>query len=547
VEHLIRRDVAALVTAIALTLAGAGCTKVTSTVAAPAGGTGVLRIVGAGSIDSLVPELSSIQSAVDLGMLWGAWLFIVNARGDLEPELATEIPSPSNGGISRDGRTIIYHLRKGVTWHDGAPFDARDVIFTWHAIMNPDNNIISRTGWDDIAGMDAPNPHTVVVHLMKPYAPAIAEYFGPGSTPMSILPAHLLGSLHDINHAAYDTMPVGTGPFVIKSFDPASGVVLTANPNYWRGAPHLREIDYLIVPDANTRLVMMKTGEADLYYDPPSSLASELSTIPGIHVTDTTFAEYWYLEYNTKHPPLDDVRVRRAISMGVDRDYIVRAVMRGAAVRAEGDQLPGTWAYDPAVKDAPYDPKGAAALLDQLGWRLGPDGVRHKDGKPLALVFAYSSGRGDSVRLAPVYQNMMKQIGVDIEVKPYPTSLLEAARQAGGILKTGNFDIAHDGWIGGVDPDGATNWACDQIPPAGYNTRFFCDPRIDEQVRIGMTNFDRKTRAAAYFRIDALLAEDAPLEFLYWTKRLDAVRDTLKGYKPAPAVTEFWNSWEWSD
>jgi len=546
VEHLMKLRAASSCAAIALVLATTACTKISSTTAPPAAGTGVLRIVGAGSMDSLIPELSSIQSAVDLGMLWGAWLFRVNARGDLEPELATVIPSPANGGISADGRTITYHLRTGVTWHDGAPFGARDVIFTWRAIMNFDNNIISRSGWEDIAGMDAPDPHTVVVHLKQPYAPALAAYFGPGPTPMSILPAHLLESLHDINHAAYNTKPVGTGPFIVKSFDPSSGVVLTANPNYWRGPPRLREIDYLIVPDANTRAVMMKTGEADLYYDPPSSLQQDLSTIPGVHVLNTTFAEYWYLEFNTKHAPLDDVRVRRAISMGVDRDYIVRTVMRGAAVPSEGDQLPGTWAFDPNVHTAQFDPKGAAALLDAAGWRLGADGVRHKDAKSLALVFAYSSSRGDSVRLAPVFQNMMKQIGVAIEVKPYPTSLLEAAKQAGGILKSGNFDIAHDGWIGGVDPDDETMWACDQIPPAGYNTRFYCDPRIDAQVRIGMTNFDRRARSVAYSRINALLAEDAPLDFLYWTKRLDAVRDTLHGYKPAPAVTEFWNAWEWS-
>jgi ABC-type transport system substrate-binding protein len=123
---------------------------------------------------------------------------------------------------------------------------------------------------------------------------------------------------------------------------------------------------------------------------------------------------------------------------------------------------------------------------------------------------------------------------------------LEAAKQAGGILKSGKYDLAHDGWIGGVDPDDDTMWACDQFPPAGYNTRFYCDPRIDAQERIGMTNFDRHSRAIAYSRINALLAEDAPLDFLYWTKRLDAVRDTLHGYTPAPAVTEFWNSWEWS-
>jgi len=548
VEHLsAARRGAALLAAVTAAAMLCACSKVGSSVGViPRAHPGQVRIVGAGSIDSLLPELAGIQSAVDLGMFWGGWLFLVNDHGDLEPDLATTIPSPQNGGISADGKTITYHLRTGVKWQDGAPFGARDVIFSWHAIMNPANNVLSRSGFDDIASMDAPNDHTVIVHLKRPYAPAIAQFFGPGPDPMCILPAHILADLPDINHAAYDTKPIGTGPFIVQSYQQSTGVVLIANPNYWRGPPKLHEIDYLLVPDANTRAVMMKTGEADLYYDPPNSLLPDLSAIDGVHVLHTTFNEYWYLVFNTKHPPLDDVRVRRAISMGTDREYIVRTVMHGAAAPAQGDQLPGTWAYDPTVKAPPYDPVAARALLDADGWHAGADGIRSKGGTRLAIVFAYSSGRGDSVRLAPIFQSMMRAIGVDVQTKSYPTSLFEAAAADGGILNSGKFDVAHDGWISGVDPDDDTLYACDQVPPAGYNHAFFCDKRIDEQESIALTHYDRPTRARAYSRIDSLLSEDAPYDFLYWTKRDDAVRNTLHGYRPAPSVTEFWNSWQWS-
>ena len=545
-EHLSSATRAKSLAAIALALAVCACSKVGSSVGAPVAQTGAVRIVGAGSIDSLVPELTGLQSAVDLGMFWGAWLFIVNDRGDLEPELATEIPSPQNGGVSADGRTITYHLRKGVRWHDGVPFTARDAIFTWHAIMNPANNVISRSGWDDVESMSAPDDHTLVVHLKRPYAPAIAAFFGPGPAPMSILPEHILGKLPDINRAPYDVKPIGTGPFIVESYQPSYGVKLIANPAYWRGPPKLHEIDYLFVPDANTRAIMMKSGEADLYYDPPNSLLPDLSSIAGVHVLHTTFNEFWYLVFNTRHAPLDDVRVRRAISMGTDRDYIVRTVMHGAATPAQGDQLPGTWAYDPNIHAPAYDPAAARSLLEADGWLVGADGIRSKGGKRLSIVFAYSSGRGDSVRLTPIFQSMMRAIGVEVQPKSYPSSLFEAAAADGGILNSGNFDVAHDGWISGVDPDDDTLFACDQAPPGGYNHAFYCDQRIDDQERIALTHYDRATRARAYSAIDALLAEDVPYDFLYWTKRDDAVRDTLHGYRPAPAVTEFWNSWEWS-
>ena len=148
--------VTALVTAAAMAavLSGSACTKVStgrplSSRAVP----GVVRIVGIGSMDKMVPELSATIAAVDVGMFWAGWFFIVNDKGQLEPDLATEVPTPSNGGISKDGLTIRYHLRRGVTWHDGVAFTSRDAIFTWRLIMNPNNNVLSRTGYDQVASM----------------------------------------------------------------------------------------------------------------------------------------------------------------------------------------------------------------------------------------------------------------------------------------------------------------------------------------------------------------------------------------------------------
>jgi len=201
---LIRR-IAALGIAAAV-MGVTACSKVETGTSPQAGGAipGTVRIVGIGDIDSLDPELSASDSSIDIGQFWGAWFFLVNDKDQLEPDLATEIPTYANGGISRDGLTITYHLRRGVTWQDGAPFDARDVMFTWHAIMNPANNVLTREGYDDIVTMTAPDPYTVRVRLLKPYAPAVATFFGPSLQPMCILPQHLLGKLPDINHAAFN-------------------------------------------------------------------------------------------------------------------------------------------------------------------------------------------------------------------------------------------------------------------------------------------------------------------------------------------------------
>lgn len=542
------KRVALAALACALTLSASGCSKVGSQIGpSTSSKPGVIRIIGIGSIDSLVPELAGNASASDIGWFWAAWFFRVGAHGELVPELATEIPTLNNGGISKDGLTITYHLRRGVKWHDGAPFDARDVIFTWHAIMNPRNNVLTRSGYDDIVSMEAPDPYTVVVHLRHPYAPAIATFFGPSLAPMSILPAHILAKLPDINRAAYDRQPVGTGPFILAHYDTDTDVILKANPNYWRGAPKLAEVRFIISPDPNTRVLQMRSGDADVYYEPGDNLVAQLKQISGVHVLDVVFNEFWYLAYQTKHPPLDDIRVRRALSMAVDRSFVVSAIANGGGTPADGDEPPYSWAYDPQAHAPAYDPAGAAKLLDSAGWHLGADGYRYHDGQRLSLVYVTSTGYAEGVKFAPVFQEDAKRLGVDISVKMYPTSLLFAAKNSGGIVNNGKFDVLWTGWIGGVDPDDDTLWACDQMPPQGYNLQQYCDPRIDAQERIALTSYDQDVRRAAYWRIQSLINEDAAVDFLFWTHSHDAVRDSVQGYQPAPTVTSFSNPWEWTN
>jgi peptide/nickel transport system substrate-binding protein len=526
-----------------------GCTRVSTGVGSGRGGSnlipGVVRIVGIGTLDNPIPELSAQIFSVDLAMLWGGWFFVVNDKGQLEPDLATQEPTLENGGISKDGLTIRYHLRRGVQWQDGQPFTARDAIFTWHVIMNPENNVVSRVGYDQILSMAAPDPYTLVVRLKRPFSPAVTSFFAMSGVPMCVLPEHLLSGMRNINQAAYNRKPVGTGPFVVERYEPQSGFILKANPRYWRGPPKLKEIRVLFVADENTRAVMMRTGEADLYYDPANRMVPTLKTIAGTRLLRTPFNEFWYLGFNLTHAPLDDVRVRRAIAMGIDKNYVVNEVLHGAAIPAQSDQPSFSWAHDPSVRAPGYDPAAAARLLDSAGWRLGADGYRHNRGQLLEITYAYSVNSGDAVRYGPVFQSTMKQLGIAVSLKGYPDSIYYASKQTGGILNNGRFDVAYQGWIAGLDPDDRTLWACDQRPPGGFNQQLLCDPRIDQQEDIATTSYDRNVRKAAYFRIQQLLNEDLPVIFLYWELRNDSIRDGFTGYKPAPAVSEFWNSWEW--
>ena len=226
----------------------------------------VLRYTEAEDIVGLNPVLNQQGAVSRLSSLTMAWLFRYDRRNLPEPELATVVPTQGNGGISRDGDTITFHIRKGVKWSDGQPFDADDVVFSFGVMNNSANNITSRDGFDLITKIDEPDKFTVVVHLKKPYSPFIPTFFGTGGGNPCLLPKHILGSLPSINEAPYNNLPVGIGPFRYTAWRHGDAIELEANPNYWRGLPKLKKIVYKIIPDRNTALTQLQTGEIDYWF-----------------------------------------------------------------------------------------------------------------------------------------------------------------------------------------------------------------------------------------------------------------------------------------
>lgn len=536
--------------ALSLLVAAAACTKVETT--AGSGGRhpwtipGVLRIASINDPDTLSPLIGTYQVDTDLSMFWAGYLFNYSDRNELVPELATTVPTLANGGISRDGRTITYHLRKGVTWQDGAPFDAGDVVFTWHSVMNPNNNVGSRVGYDDVTRIDTPDPYTAVVHLRQPFGPFVGTFFTMAATAYPVYPRHLLAQYHDVNRVAYNSAPVGTGPFMVQEWHRGQVLRMVANPHYWRGPPKLKEVDYTVIPDDNTMLTQMQSHAVDLWYLAPSTLYHDETTISGARVVLTPFTQYSRIGFNVSHPNLADVAVRRAIAMATDRKRLIDTVTYGVNLLGEGDQPKFLWAYDPSLRSWPYDPARANALLDSDGWKRGADGIRVKDGRRLRLEIANIAGSATGARMALLMQAAWRQIGIEAEIKNYASSLMLAGYNAGGILQTGKFDVEFSSWVNGIDPDDSTNVMCNQMPPAGQNTYRFCNRTVDAQERIALSSYDQATRKRAYAKIQEILVDQVPFVTTWFWQRIDVVSDDLHGYKPAHAVTTFWNTWEYS-
>jgi peptide/nickel transport system substrate-binding protein len=472
-------------------------------------------------------------------------LVTIDNHGHEVGDLAAVVPTLANGGISKDGLTITYHLRKNATWHDGVPVTSKDVVFTWHAIMNPTNNIVSHTGYDQIASMDTPDDHTVIVHFKKIFPPAVDTIFGESDQPYRILPAHLLAKYPDINNLPFNSEPIGSGAYKFVRWTRGDSIDLIANPNYYGGAPAIKHLHLKIIADDNTVQSQLRTGEVQLGIQMTAQAHGALANVPNIDDQLVTMPYFFILDFNLTRAPFNDVQVRRALARAIDRASLIRGSTFGTGSPAIADLTPFSWAYDASLKPIPYDPAQAASILDADGWKLGANGIRSKNGTPLSMQIAFGKGNAQEQSAVVLMQQMLKKIGVDVQVKSYDLEVLYGPASAGGIANGGHFDSILYQWIAGTDPDDSSMWMCDKVTPNGYNITRYCSPAMEAAQRLALSTFDRTKRKAAYRAIEEQLLSDVPGVVLYDVAMAEPHITALKNYEPN-GISEGWNATQWS-
>lgn len=489
--------------------------------------------------DTLNPLLSELLATAEVGSLIFSGLIITNDKGEWMPDLAAEVPTLQNGGVSRDGLTVTYKLRPGVTWHDGSPFTADDVKFTWQMIMNSKINIVFRDGYDKIKGIDTPDKYTVIVRFRE-YYPAHLKLFG------TILPQHILATVDDINKAAFNRAPIGTGPFKFKEWRLAESVVLEANPTYFRGKPNLDTIIYKVIPDSNIMLIQLKAGEVDIVSNVAFAQLDQVKDIAGMQAVITPNMIWEHLDFNLDNALFQDVRVRQAIALGIDKPALIANVLKGAAIPAVGDQSPLSWGYNSGTKQDVHDVNAARELLVQAGWKLGDDGIFAKDGSKLAFSLAFPTGNRAREIVASVMGQQLKEVGIAVEIKPIdPKKFFEE------VLKKRGFETAMYAWVAGIDPNNSNLWYSKMIPSSkngyeGQNYPGWRNAEVDTLTEQGGRTIDIEARKPIYFRIQDIIVQEYPIVPLYFRSNIDAVKSTVVNYRanPTPAGN-LWNAWKW--
>jgi len=536
------RCLSALWLAGAVALSAAGCSRTTA--GPPPGRAGTVILGETSEPISLNPLLLEGLSAGTVGSLLYSYLVTVDASGRLVPDAAAAVPSVRNGGISRDGLTITYHLRRGIRWHDGAPLTARDCVYTFRAIMDPHVLVPDRHGYDRIASVRAPDPYTVAVRLKRPFSPLVATFLEVNAN-YPIVPEHLFRRARDLNHLDPARYTVGSGPYRLVRWERGDRLVLDANPAYFLGKPRVARLILRFVPDADTIVNQLRTRELDgaLNLEDPA-LIRPLSAIPGVTVTKAPAWGVAIVYFNAQRGATADPALRRALARAVDADAVVRRATQGAygAARAWRGLF---GAYDAAPELPRYDPVAARGALDALGWRTGANRVRTRNGVPLALTLVFSSAQPLYRIVATELQAELRAVGADVSIRGYPPTQFKAPAGDGGPMFGGRFDLILADIYTTGDADTSSYFTCSERAPAGFNISRLCDPVYDRIAERAERAADPAATRGDVARMETRLVRDGPAIVLAQLRFVGAFDDRLRGFAASP-VTPYAAAWRWS-
>jgi peptide/nickel transport system substrate-binding protein len=418
-----------------------------------------------------------------------------------------------------DGRVWEFKLRPGVKWHDGKPFTAADVKFTLENIVNPQVKALFRSQLQGLQRVDTPDDLTarLVFKDPMPVLPVVLGYN------IYIAPKHLLEG-KDLNTLdEFIRQPVGTGPFKFKEAVKGSHIALEANPAYYGGAPKLRAVVFKVTPDVNTTVAQLRTGEMDLAVvtaNHRDTLASAQNLAFKVTVLPSTF----YIALNNARWPFNDRLVRLALMHGLNRELIVQRLVRSEAPVAAGAYADAFGAYvNRDLKPYPHDVARAKTLFAEAGFKPGPDGVLHKDGKRLAFSLMVDKGNPEREQIALYAQQSWKQLGADVKLDVEEWSVYI---KRGNQIPSGDYDARTSWRITSADPDKTSEYTT-----GGVNNHYaYSNPEVDALMAKARATVDEGARVATYRKLQELIYRDAPIVWIYHQTEILAMNKRVKGY-----------------
>lgn len=484
----------------------------------------ILRIADLSDPSSLDPLLAHDQDTIGYDLLVNQTLIGMDARNRLTPVLIDRIPTRANGGISADGKTIVYHLRKGVRFADGEELTSADVAFTYRAIMDARNPVLSQDAYRRIAALSTPGRYSVVIRLKRPWNAAVSDLFAQSDFAFGILPAHAFGSTA-LQHAPWEQHPFGSGPFRVMQWRRGDRVVLEANP-YFSPKPKLARIELRMIPDRGSALVALQAGDVDVAPILPQSIA-QIQSAPALRVLRTAENATEWLTLQTSRGPSKDPNIRRAIASALDIAALEKAY-QSAYPRAAAFLPPVLQWHDPSIVSYPHSLRAARGLLG---------------GKTIDALLVLASGNAAWLRMATVVQQQLAKAGIRVTIKTFPTTLFNAPD---GPIRNARFTIAIDGWLGGADPEQSVVFTCSQATVNGDNISRYCDPRFEALFADQQTTASIARRRTDFLAMQRLVHDALPVIPIYYEVYLDGLNSRVRNFSRNmlrfPVAPESWDT-----
>ena len=448
----------------------------------------------AGEPDQLDPQKTSAYFSFEV--LENVFDTLVQPDENLEmkPALA------ESWDVSPDHLTWMFHLRKGVTFHDGSPFTADDVVYSYRRII--DQHLANVDKLSAVTNAVAADPSTVKITVKQP-TPNLLSNLG-GFKGMAIV------QRRNVESGQIATHPIGTGPFAFQSQKSGDSITLTANPTYWAGAPKVSGVMFRFISEPSTALSALQAGEIDWTDSIPAQRVAQLGGDDSVRLAVTPSNDYWYLALNEAHKPYNDVRVRQAIAYAIDRDAIVAATSYGTATANQLAIPKGNPWYTPYDRYR-HDTEKAKSLLREAG------------AAPQKLDMLVTAEYPQTVTAAQIVADNLAPLGITVNVRTvdFATWLDDQ--------NNGNFDMLMMGWLGNIDPDDF--YYAQHHTNGTSNAQKFSDPEVDRLLDAGRIETNRDARDRDYAKAATIIADQVSYIYLYNPSVIQAWGRGLSGYE----------------
>ena len=452
----------------------------------------------------LDPRYATDANSVRIGNLIYNSLLRYDEHSQLQPELAER-------WRMLDDRTYLFDVRRDVIFHNGDRLTAADVKYTYESILDPGSLSPKKGLLRPLEAIEQIGSPRVRFRLRSAQARFIEQFT------LGIVPASTGNA-----GASRNQPPPGSGPFRLEALESGEKVTLRANPNYWETGPRLAGVVFKIVPDALVRVLEFKQGAIDfMQNDLEPEMLPWLKNHTDAQVEMKQGTTFQYIGINLPHPILRHRKVRQAIACAIDRDSIIRHLLKDIVTEASGLLSPHHWAYDKRLARWPYDPVRARQLLDEAGF-IHPDG----DGPSPRFRLSFKTTNIDlRRRIAETLKEQLQRVGIELELRSYEWGTFFSD------IKAGNFHLYSLAWVGVEDPDIYYQILhSSSVPPNGDNRGRYSNPEVDRLLESGRVTLDRSERQLIYHKVQRLLAEDLPYVPLWWWKNVVVKRPALRGF-----------------